>query len=224
MGVYQIYTNTVHIPTFILYKCQKCNTIVSTVGTYDISASYSNKGTKKQVNKRTTEHYEMLTKAVNEKTQQLRNDVQEIGEDYPQIQCKCPKCGNESLCKISASANEKISLKIAIVITLVVTVFSLADIFMRPGGIGQKSFGDIIFGVFTMALFLVFGIGLVSTFVKFIINMIMKSQTMRLFTTVPPLASSDRNKLIQASRERDVYKNVDFSEIMKYPAILELKK
>ena len=212
MSVYHVYTKTSHIPTFVLYQCQRCKSITSTVGSYDVSTVYSDRGaTKKRLAQRVEEADADLQMQREAQIKYLQRAVTKVYDDYDKIKCKCPKCGHLSLSRISSP--DRTAFYISIACAAVLLIYLIVSELSSPSG---GSVGTII-GALVGSFFFA---GLLSTFLSWIFTKITKAQMAVLCKQYPPLICSDRNQLIQEAKTMPAYKNADFSTIMNYPAVL----
>lgn len=212
MSVYHIYTKTAHIPTYLVYKCQKCKTPVAVLGYYDVSDSYSDRGTwtRKGVAKRESASNERLEDLKNQQMEYLRRDVTQIYSDYGHIKCQCPKCGNLSLGKLGNKAQiSRIIMLIALVAILAYAVISAFN--------GQSfDFSTLLGGV----LFSFIGAGLISRIADIILNAVEKAQMEKINQEAAPLMCSNRDMLMKVAKQQPAFQNIDFSTIMNTPDVL----
>lgn len=213
MTIYHVYTKTSHIPTFVLYQCQKCKSIVTTVGTYDVSTAYSDRGaTPKRLAKRIEEADSDLQMQREAQSKYLQREVTKIYEDYSKIRCKCPKCGHLSLSRISNPY--RIAFYTSIAIVGILWLYLIIDKISKHSNFDVET---IIGGLFlSLAI-----VGWLSMIIKSIFTKITKAQMADVCKQYPPLLSSDRNLLIHEAKTITAYKDVDFSTIMNYPSVLD---
>ena len=212
MTVYHVYTKTSHIPTFVLYQCPKCKSVVSTAGVYDVSTAYSDRGaTKKRLAQRVEKADNDLQMQREAQTSYLQRAATKVYDDYDKIQCKCPKCGHLSLTRISNSSRTALFISIGIAAILLICLI-IKLISESSSGIWGTILGGLFFA-FVLA-------GLLSNFLNWVLSKITKVQMAVICKQYPPLISSDRNLLIQEAKTIPAYRNADFSTIMNYPAVL----
>lgn len=212
MSVYHVYTKTSHIPTFVLYQCQKCKSVVSTLGAYDVSTVYSDRGaTRKRLAKRVEQADNDLQMQREAQMNYLQKAVTKAYDDYDKIQCKCPKCGHISLARISNSSRIAFFISVGIVAILLIYLI-IKMISESSSGIWGTILGGLFFSFFL--------VGLLSGLIAWVLSRITKAQMAVVCKQYPPLITSDRNLLIQEAKTIPAYKNADFSTIMNYPAVL----
>lgn len=209
MSVYHIYTKTAHIPTYLVYICQKCKTPVATLGYYDVSDSYSDRGTwtRKGVAKREAASNERLEDMKNRQAEYLRRDVTSIYSDFDHIKCQCPRCGCLSLGKLG---NKKKISRMIMLIALV-AILAIAVISSLSGNSFNAStlLGGIIFSLI--------GAGIIGAIADAILNAVEKAQMQKTSEEEAPLMCSRRDLLINAAKKRQAFQNTDFSTIMNTP-------
>ena len=212
MSVYHVYTKTAHIPTYLVYNCQKCNVPVAVLGYYDVSGSYSDRGTwtRKGVAKREAQMNEKLEDEKNQQTANLRRVVTPIHSDYNHIKCQCPRCGHPSLGKIGDKS------KLSNMIMKIVLGVIGASILI--GAIIQKEFSmSVILGGI---IFTLIGAGLVTIVAEAVIDLIEKIQMKKICSQAAPLMCSNREMLMQEAKKRPAFKDTDFSTIMRTPNVV----
>ncbi len=211
MSVYHVYTKTAHIPTYLVYKCQKCQTPVAVLGYYDVSDSYTDRGTftRKGVAKRESASAEKLKDMATQQTEYLRRSASQVYDDYGHIQCQCPKCGNPSLGKLGnkAKISRMIMLIAAIALMAFVVISMLAskfDISILLGGV-----------IFTLV-----GAGIIGGIADAVLNAVEKAQMKKISEEAAPLMCSNREILMKAAKKQPAFQDTDFSTIMNTPEIL----
>ena len=212
MNVYHVYTKTVHIPTYLVYNCQKCKVPVAVLGYYDISDSYTDGDTltRKGVAKREAQMNEKLEDEKNQRTAYLRHYVTPMHSDYYHIKCQCPRCGHPSLGKIGNKS------KLLNMITMIALGVIGASILI--GAIIQKEFSMIL--ILGGIVFTLIGAGLVTIVAEAVINLIEKIQMKKICSQAAPLICSNREMLMQEAKKRPAFKDTDFSTIMSTPNVV----
>ena len=212
MNVYHVYTKTVHIPTYLVYNCQKCKVPVAVLGYYDISDSYTDGDTltRKGVAKREAQMNEKLEDEKNQRTAYLRHYVTPMHSDYYHIKCQCPRCGHPSLGKIGNKS------KLLNMITMIALGVIGASILI--GAIIQKEFSMIL--ILGGIVFTLIGAGLVTIVAEAVINLIEKIQKKKICSQAAPLICSNREMLMQEAKKRPAFKDTDFSTIMSTPNVV----
>ena len=90
MGVYHVYTKMAMVPTYVLYRCQKCHHLIAARGSYGFSSSYTDRGTwtQKGVQRRADAATAELETVAGSMQNSLRKHAMVIyDEDFPNIQC-----------------------------------------------------------------------------------------------------------------------------------------
>ncbi len=210
MSVYHVYTKTAHIPVFLVYKCQKCGAKVAANGKYDISVSYTDRGTfrQKTVDKREADATSDLSVQTESQVRYFQRAVTEVYEDYDKITCTCPKCGHGNLSKLGdrASVDHKISLAVIAVALVFLVVVTVSEVSSGKGNIGSTLLGGLLFAFF--------GAGLLITFIQWVLKKIEKAQMKKICEEAAPLICCDRDLLIEEAKKRPAFRDADFSAIM----------
>ena len=206
MSVYHIYTKTAHIPTYLVFKCQRCKSVVAAMGYYNLSTSYSDRGAwgKKGVAKREAASTEQLESMTKSELEYLRRDATPIHEDYGHIQCQCPKCGHPSLGIIGDK--RKLSRLIALVAMIMIAVLYVINMLNEKGFDARSIIPAVVASVI--------GAGIVFFIAEKVLNAVEKVQMKRICEEAAPLMSSNRDILMNAAMKVPAFKNADFSAIM----------
>ena len=214
MSVYHVYTKSAQIPIFVLYECPKCKSIVTTTGVYDVSVSYSDRGaTRKRFGKRQAAAIDQLVNERNAQSDLLRREATPVHHDYQKVKCKCPKCGHASLSKITNQQKLAFYLSIAIV-----AIFWI--VYLIKGTTQQSirfEVGALIGGIFLSLV----AVGLISMFLEWVLNQIIKAQVAALCRKATPMICSNRDILMEEAKRMPAYKDADFSNIMNFPVFLD---
>ncbi len=210
MSVYHVYTKKAHVPVFVLYRCQKCKKVVAVWGTFDFSASYTDRGawSAKRVREREEDATMELTASANGMQSFLRKDVMQVIEDYRRIQCKCPHCGHLSLGKLGNI--DLLKTRFARV------MLAAAILFAAFMGIQSKSINTFLGG-------LLFGVpagGLLTLLFGSIMEKINARQMKSVIRETIPLISANKKVLMNEADKSREYQGADFSAIQDQPDIL----
>ena len=211
MGVYHVYTKMAMVPTYVLYRCQKCHHLIAARGSYGFSSSYTDRGTwtQKGVQRRADAATAELETVAGSMQNSLRKHAMVIyDEDFPNIQCTCPKCGHVSLGKLGdiGKINRCIALGLLAVVVIVAVVF----------GNKLSDFHSVV-GLLLVGLV---AAGLIRLVCGSVLRMIDKRQRAGILRETAPLISASKECLMNEARKNPTYRDADYSAIEKQPDIL----
>lgn len=212
MSVYTVYTRTVHIPSYVLFKCPKCGNAVVCKGSYDVASSYSNQGTwtKRGVEKRKAKSDDYLLSQISEESEKLKASVIPVGNDYRRVHCTCPCCGHSSLSKFADKKKVKDRL-FWITLLSVLLLLTVVQVVSNSFHLGATLLGTVVIA------------GIASIFGEGILDIVENTLAKSSYKDATPMLSANRRLLKEKAASMPVYHNVDFTPVMEMPVILDIK-
>ena len=212
MTISTVYTKSLQLPVYVLYQCQSCKKPVAVIGSVNIFASYSDRGTwtKKGLSKREGKTTDFLVaRAVDEKTR-LKKSVQPVRKEYRRVSCSCPYCGHSSLCVHDKSEEDRIGTRAAWIAAAAVFA-ALLVYFLASGSLSAGAavfFSALAGGVVALVA---------PAFVESYENILMK----KVRKTATPMISANKALLLSEAESHPFYKDVDTAVISLLPDVLD---